>query len=318
MSRILIVAPAFNEEQGIDQFVGAIDALRIRLQPHHELRLLIVDDGSTDGTIARLRELAARHLDWVSYLGFAANAGHQAAMIAGLWHGAAWPDAAITMDADLEHPVDTVPDLIAAWERSRAVIVQARRLPTVELSWTKRWPSAAFYRLTSWLTGLKLEPGHADFRLWDAAILRNVRPYLVNVGSLRVFAAWLPGPKETVEYRQHVRADRQSRFTLRKNLHLAAISIVRFSHAPLTAITVLGAMGLIFSFLYGSWAVIVAWQGRAIPGWSSTVLVVMTMGCLQLVSLGILASYLRRLVFARDLPPFVIRESGAELPGRDQ
>lgn len=309
MSRILIVSPAFNEAEGLPEFVTAIGALRTRLAPSHEVRLLVVDDGSTDATLMVLRQLASAHAPWLSYLSFAANAGHQAALIAGLRHAGPWPEAIVTMDSDLEHPVDVVPRLIDLWTQQRAVVVQAQRLHSDELPWRKRWPSAAFYRLTSWLTGLQLTPGHADFRLWDAAVIRGMEDYLPNIGSLRVFAAWLPGIKPTVDYHQRVRADRQTRFTLRKNLELAAVSIIRFSHLPLTAITVLGVVGLAFSIAYGAWVTVVAAQGRAVPGWSSTVLVVMTMGCLQLVSIGILASYLRRLVFARDLPPFIVRES---------
>jgi hypothetical protein len=96
-------------------------------------------------------------------------------------------------------------------------------------------------------------------------------------------------------------------------------SIVRFSQLPLRAITVIGLIGLTFCAVYGSYVVVAAINGRSVPGWSSTVLTVMTMGCLQLISFGILASYLRRLVFARDLPLFVVRESRFptehELPG---
>jgi glycosyltransferase involved in cell wall biosynthesis len=309
MSRVLIVSPAYNEAAGLPEFVAAIAALRASWRGRHELRLLIVDDGSTDGTLDVLRALTRANSDWVSYLGFAANAGHQTALIAGLRHAGLWPDAVVTMDSDLEHPIEMVTPMIEAWEQQRAVVVQAQRRASSELAWTKRWPSHAFYRLASFLTGLPLAPGHADFRLWDAAVLRGVGDYLAHVGSLRVFAAWLPGVKPIVEYQQRVRPGRQTRFTLRKNLELAAISIIRFSHLPLTAITVLGVIGLGFSLVYGTWVGIVSYQGRAVPGWSSTVLVVMTMGCLQLIAIGILASYLRHLVFARDLPPFIVRES---------
>lgn len=181
---------------------------------------------------------------------------------------------------------------------------------------TKRWPSAMFYRVTSWLTGLEMSPGQADFKLWDATALRSVGPYLPNIGSLRVFAAWMPGPKASVTYEQHVEPGRTSRFTFKKNYELAAISIIRFSNLPLQAITLSGALGLLFSIGYGAFVAVETVRGNTVPGWSSTVLVVMAMGCLQLIAIGTLASYLRRLVFARDLPAFVIRQS--QLPGRDQ
>jgi len=308
VSRILIVSPAFNEAAGLDAFVAAIAGLRARLA-QHELRLLLVDDGSTDGTLDLLRTIVARCPDWCSYLSFAANAGHQAALIAGLSHAGPWPDAIVTMDCDLEHPVEVVPALIDIWTRTGALVVHAIRRDSMALRWTKRWPSAAFYRLTSWLTGLSLAPGQADFRLWDGATVRAVLEYLPHIGSLRVFAAWIPGRKASLEYEQHVRGDRQTRFTFRKNLEMAAISIIRFSDVPLKAITLLGVIGLTFSSVYAVCIAVVVARGVTTPGWSSLILTVMIMGCLQLVAIGVLAGYLRRLVFARDLPPFIIRES---------
>ena len=213
------------------------------------------------------------------------------------------------MDSDLEHPLPVVADLLETWRQTGAIVVHAIRRPARELPLLKRLPSALFYRVTAALTGLSLSTGQADFRLWDAQVLRNVASYLPHLGSLRVFAAWLPGQKASVLYDQHVRADRVSRFTFRKNYEMAAISIVRFSHVPLQVISGLGLIGLLFSFSYGGF---IAWQtmrGNTVPGWSSTVLTVMTMGCLQLLAFGVLANYFRRLVFARDLPPWVVRTS---------
>ena len=306
---VLIIAPALNEAAVLPAFVGGFLALCGSAPPDLSLRLLIVDDGSTDATLDVLRQAAAANPHSVSYLSLAGNAGHQAALVAGMVHAGTWPDVLVTMDADLEHPFSVVPQLVEAWRRTGAVVVHALRRPTRSLGWAKRWPSTAFYRVTAGLTGLQLAPGQADFRLWDASAVRQVTSYLPHIGSLRVFAAWLPGRKEAVEFDQHVQADRRSRFTFRKNLELATISIIRFSHFPLRAITALGGLGLAFSLVYGVFIAVQTVRGNTIPGWSSTVLTVMTMGCLQLLSIGILASYLRRLVFARDLPPYIVRES---------
>ena len=213
------------------------------------------------------------------------------------------------MDSDLEHPFDVVLRLIDTWRRTGAIVVHAIRRDAPELSWTKRWPSAVFYRVASRLTAIPLTPGQADFKLWDANITRRVAEYLPHVGSLRVFAAWMPGRQEFVEYDQQVTRGRDTRFTVRKNYELAAISIIRFSTVPLRAITIIGGIGLTFALVYGVFVAVAAARGLTVPGWSSTVLTVMTMGCLQLISVGILASYLRRLVFARDLPLYIIRES---------
>ena len=314
MTNLLIVVPAFNEAAVLPDFFTAFLILRRELAATTDVRLMVVDDGSADGTAGLLRRTADAHPDVVGFLSLTANSGHQAALIAGLCHAGPWPDVIVTMDADLEHPMPVVGALVEKWRETGAIIIHAIRRTTNELPLLKRLPSTLFYRVTSALTGLSLVTGQADFRLWDAAVVRGVASYLPHVGSLRVFAAWLPGLKASVVYEQHVRADRISRFTFRKNYELAAISIIRFSHVPLQIISGLGLIGLIFSFSYGGF---IAWQtmrGNTVPGWSSTVLTVMTMGCLQLLAFGVLANYFRRLVFARDLPPWVVRTSRSMTP----
>lgn len=312
MTRLLIVAPALNEATVLPEFIEAFLAMRAAVASAIATRLLVVDDGSVDATLQVLRQAATAHPECISYVSLTANAGHQAALVAGLLHAGSWPDVIVTMDSDLEHPLEIVPRLVDAWRRAGAIVVHAVRRESAELGWAKRWPSALFYRIAARLTGLSLTPGQADFRLWDAAALRSVASYLPHIGSLRVFAAWIPGRHESIEYDQRIRTGRRSRFTFRKNYELAIISIVRFSTVPLRAITALGFVGLLFAFVYGTVIAIASARGNTVPGWSSTVITVMTMGCLQLLSIGILASYLRRLVFARDLPLYVIRE--ARLP----
>ena len=309
MKRVLIVSPVFNEEEVLPEFVHAIEKLRAEISGTADIHLLLVDDGSTDTTLMKMRGLESTNPDWIFYLAFTSNFGYQAALIAGLIHAGTWPEAIITMDSDLEHPVALVPELIRKWQSEKVMVVSAIRREAVALSWRKRFFSKLFYQLARRLTELDLQPGQADFRLWDARLLRSLQSYLPNVGSLRVFAAWLPVRKAVVEYDQNVLPNRRSRFTFKKNLELAMISIIRFSNLPLTSIAILGAIGLLFTFLYACFIGVKYWMGYSFPGWTSLVLTVTFMGCLQLISLGILAIYLKRLVFSKDLPLFIVDES---------
>lgn len=309
MIRVLIVSPVFNEEDVLPEFVQAINKLREEISGTADIHLLLVDDGSTDATLTKIRRLVSTNPDWIFYLSFTSNFGYQAALIAGLTNAGIWPDAIITMDSDLEHPIELVPELIRKWRSEKVLVVNTIRRESVALGWKKRFFSKLFYQLARRLTQLDLQPGQADFRLWDARLLRSLQSYLPNVGSLRVFAAWLPVKKAVVNYDQNVLPNRKSRFTFKKNLQLAMIGIIRFSNLPLTSISILGAIGLLFTFLYACFIGVKYWMGYSFPGWTSLVLTVTFMGCLQLISLGILASYLKRLVFSKDLPLFIVEES---------
>lgn len=308
MNRVLIVSPVYNEEEVLPEFVHAIGQLRTDLSATVDIHLLLVDDGSTDATATKIRSLHSINSDWISYLRFTSNFGHQAALIAGLLHAGSWPEAIITMDSDLEHPVALVPELIRRWQGDKVMVVNTIRRGAAELGWRKRLFSKLFYRLARRMTGLDLQPGQADFRLWDARVIRSLHSYLPTVGSLRVFAAWLPVEKRAIEYDQTVRPNRRTRFTFEKNWELAMVGIIRFSNLPLRSIAVLGAAGLLFTVLYATFIGVKYWMGYRFPGWTSLILTVGFMGCLQLTSLGILASYLKRLVFSKDLPLYIIED----------
>ena len=309
MKRVLIVSPAFDEAEILPEFIAGVEKLRASMSAQEvELKLLVVNDGSADGTLDVLRKGASTHRDWLSYISFTANFGHQAALIAGMTRCGTWPDAIITMDCDLEHPLEAIPEFVRLWREERYIVISSIRREDTRLAPAKRFFSKLFYVLTARLTGVKIVPGQADFRLWDARIVRSVQEYLPHIGSLRVFAAWLPGKKQVIHYSQNVQSHRTSRFTFIKNMDLAMISIIRFSNLPLQAIGILGGIGVAFSVVYACFSIYRMLSGHNIPGWTSTVLTVIFMSCLQLISLGILASYFRRLVFSKDLPAFVIDE----------
>ncbi|PIR26668.1 MAG: hypothetical protein COV43_00820 [Deltaproteobacteria bacterium CG11_big_fil_rev_8_21_14_0_20_42_23] len=310
ISRVLIISPAFNESKMLPDFVAAFLRLRATISEHTDLRLLVIDDGSIDNTSSLLNDFSTKHVDCISYISFTANFGHQAALVAGLMNAGKWPQAIITMDCDLEHPIELVPSLIEKWRNEKCLLVNTIRKPAAGLGYLKKTLSKIFYRLTAKMTGLSLVPGQADFRLWDAGAIHSLYQYLPHVGSLRVFASWLPCKKGSLSYEQHLQKGRKSRFTFAKNVELAIMSIIRFSSLPLKSITFLGTVGLAFSFFYVIFILISrASNDVLMQGWTSLILTVIIMSCLQLICLGILASYFRRLVFSKDLPLFIIQKN---------
>ena len=253
MIRVLAITPAYNEALVLPKFVLQFSQLRQLLKKTDiELKLIVINDGSSDETLEFLKSENEKSQEWFSYLSFSSNFGHQAALAAGLSRVDDWADAVVTLDCDLEHPIEKIPDLIELWQKNNYILVNTVRRPSRDLPILKRFLSKYFYFVTSRLTGLELKSGQADFRLWDGKLVRSLKNYFDHIGSLRVFAAWLPGSKGEVAYDQQVNRERESRFTFKKNWQLAVMSIVRFSTMPLRLITVAGMSGISFALAMAS------------------------------------------------------------------
>jgi dolichol-phosphate mannosyltransferase len=306
----VIVIPAYNEEEGLPAFLPRLVELLIAQgrATGTDLSVLVVDDGSTDGTLAVLERLAAPHEVGPGRIGLISltrNFGHQAAVVAGMLQASATADFVITMDADGEHPPSLIPELVARWKDGASIVHTARR-PCRQLPWTKRVASAGYYRLLAGISGLAVRPGMADFKLWDGELLRQVAPALPSCGSTRAFASWLAPRAPVVDYDQHVVEGRRSRFTSRKMWSLAVGAIVRYSDAPLRFSILVGALALLFAATLTAfvlWAVV---TGRTVPGWASTILTITIFGALQSFAIGILGEYLLRNWFRQSLPTFVV------------
>ncbi len=315
MANVLIVVPVFNEERAIPGLIEAFQRLQVGLAVDGDLaRLLFVDDGSTDATHATLSALLRDHPDEVRRIRLAGNCGQRMALNAGLSGVDDWPDAVITMDADLEQPIELIPDMLACWRRTGVLIVNAVRRPCRRVPLLKRLLSRAYYALLRIGTDLDIEAGQADFRLWDARLVRQLKSYWPLVSSQRVFAAWLRCPKSKIPYDQHVVAGRVSRFTFRKNADLVIASVVRYSSLPFQLVMMSGILGLAIAVTYGVYVLVQYTRGVSLAGWSSIILCVLLFNSLILLCLATLAEYLRRLVFSKDLPPFLVAPEAAASP----
>ena len=318
---LLVISPVYNEAGNLVEFLSQLAALRSQHSALNHMQVVLIEDGSQDSSFEKILELSEQY-SWLSYRQLTGNFGHQAALLSGLsslhdWQDD-WSDIVVTLDSDLEHPPQIILEMVAQWQSKKVQMVQAVRKPHAALPLRKKMLSQLFYAVTSRLTGLQLSEGQADFCLWDAQVIRQLKPYLHYIGSLRVFAAWLPVSKSTVYYEQNLRTQGQSGFTWQQNWNLAINSIIRFSNTPLRLITWLGVIGVLGSLAHLVQIMIAIYNNEALtPGWTTLILTVIFMGCFQLICLGILASYLRRIVFSKNLPLFLIkRDKKISLTGR--
>lgn len=304
---VVLVAPAFNEADALPTFCRSVrDAL-----DGLPWTLLIVDDGSTDDTAEVLADLA-RDDARIAGLVLSRNFGHQYALAAGL--SRADGEVVVTLDADGQHPPSVILELLDRW-RNGANVVQTRRRDVLKLPLLKRLTSRAYYRLFSFLCGVRLEPGMADFRLLDRRVVEQLNAMTSGQVFLRGMIAWMGYRTAMVDYDVAPRLAGRSKYTLRRMFSIAGTGIFSFSTVPLRLSILLGLMtaGLAFAeLLY----VLVAWIFfDTVRGWASTLVVVTFLFGLLFLILGLQGEYLLR-IFQRSQqrPSFLIERTVGNPP----
>jgi len=312
-----IVVPAYNEAGCIDEMVRRLTAVLSGLDADYEI--IFVNDGSRDQTLERLRDQAARNPK-IRYISFARNFGHQFALTAGVDHAAG--DAVITLDGDLQHPPELIPELVGHWRAGYDVVYTVRVANKGHA--TKEFWSRAFYWLMRKLTGVEVPTGGADFRLLDqraADALRACREQFVFVRGL---VPWLGFRRKAVPYEAAERFAGSTSYVFARMLRFALDGVFSFSIVPLRMISFLGAMTILLGVVYGGYTVWVRlFSDHAVSGWASLIGVMLVFSGTQLLSLGILSEYVGRIYEeVKHRPRYVIAETSdglvSQVEGRRQ
>ncbi|MHC4955607.1 MAG: glycosyltransferase family 2 protein [Planctomycetota bacterium] len=302
---ISVVVPAFNEEGNVAPLCTALTPVLDGLTDRWEV--ILCDDGSTDGTWAAIRALAAGD-PRIRGVRLSRNFGHQYALVAAMER--ARGAAVISMDADLQHPPAVVPELVARW-RDGAKVVKTIREGVHYASWFKRASSRAFYRVFSKLSGVDIQPGMADFRLLDRVVVEALHEFEEEGLFLRGIVEWVGYPSATVRFESAPRASGASKYTYWKMLRFAWHGVSSFSVVPLRMGIALGLVSSVIAFLSVIYAIVAKWGlGETVPGWTSTVAITSFLFGVLFVYLGVLGEYLGRiLVESRRRPRFLISDT---------
>ncbi len=314
--RITIVAPVYNEADGIAHFVSTLS--RVLASIPYDSTVLLVDDGSTDATPACLDEIQRADPERIAVLRFSRNFGHQAALTAGMDYASG--DAVITMDADMQHPPQLIPELLRRWEEG-AEIVQTIRRSTADIGWLKTLATRVFYGIINRFSGTRIEPNAADYRLLSRRVLELFRKDLRERDRfLRGLVSWVGFPTSHVEFDAAARFAGQPKYSFGKMTKLARAGLISFSKVPLKIAAVLGFTLSVLSALYGLYAVLVFlfFNKAIVAGWASTVLVGTFLGGANLLFLGIIGEYIASMFEELKGRPIYIVESwrGASSAGR--
>jgi glycosyltransferase involved in cell wall biosynthesis len=303
-SLLSIVVPAYKETGNLEQLYRQLILALSPLSSPWEL--IIVDDGSPDGTWEQIIELHDRDAR-VRGLRLSRNFGHQYALLAGI--SEAGGGAVVTLDADLQHPPSVIPLLVEEWRKGSKIVHTLRRDPP-GLSWIKRVTSRMFYRVFSFLSGVPLSPGMADFRLLDRQVVTELLKLKETGLFLRGLVQWVGYPSSRVEFDCGDRLAGNSTYSFRRMLHFAWIGITSFSIVPLRLAILLGLLTSGFAFYQLIEAVYIKlFTNEAVPGWASLFVLVSLLFGILFILIGIVGEYIARILEeVRGRPRFIISE----------
>lgn len=268
---------------------------------------ILVDDGSLDGTFDRCLALNRRDGRF-KVIRLSRNFGHQLALTAGL--EAATGDATVTMDGDLQHPPEVIPELVARW-RGGAQVVYAVMVERQGESSLKDLSARWFYRALNRLAAIDVPASAGDFRLVDRAALDAVRAMPEANRYLRGMFSWVGFEQAGVPYVSPARAAGKSKYSFTRMVRLASDAIVGFSDRPLRMALNLGFLVSAGAILFGLSAVATKLAGLiVVPGWTSVMVLTGVVGGVQLIVLGIIGEYVGRIADeVRGRPLFIVRST---------
>ena len=288
--KVTILLPAYNEEASFTLISQCMSRV-IEDNPDYDWEFLMVNDGSTDHTLQqmiRLHESDPRY----NYLDLSRNYGKEVAMMAGIDY--ATGDALIIMDADMQHPVSVIPEMLRYWEEGYDDVF-AQRQGSKE-SWLKRKSSHWYYKLLQSLTRVPIQKDTGDFRLLDRSCVEALRQMRESERNTKGMYSWIGFHKKGIYYQQQERQEGNSKWSMLSLLNLALNGIMSYTIAPLRLASVLGLIVSLVAFLYLLYIIIVTnLYGDPVQGYPTIMVTVLFLGGVQLLSLGILGEYIGRI-----------------------
>lgn len=304
---VSIVIPAYNEADNI--FVIAESIKSVFSTINYDYEIILVDDGSADHTLEKIKEYSNTS-EHIFFLEFSKNFGHQLAVKAGMDH--AFGDCVISMDCDMQHPPELIPEMLIKWEEGFEVVYTIREEDKA-LSKGKRSSSSLFYKLLNWLSDIDLEPGAADFRLLDQKVVNIFRNFQENEPFLRGLVKWLGFKQYAIKYNPAARFSGKSKYTVKKMFRLALHGVTSFSIKPLYTAVYLGFIFSFASVLYVPYVIYAFVNNVEVSGWASMLMTIVFFGGLQLIILGIIGIYVGKMFMqTKNRPNYIIRSTNIQ------
>ncbi len=303
--KISIVVPAYNEAENVPVLIERLLSL---FSKNQALEIIFVNDGSTDSTLDVLKALNKKYKA-VQYVSFSRNFGHQYALRAGLAYASG--DIVISMDADMQHPPELIPDLIQKWQEGYDIVYTLRQ-ENANQGWLKRKSSNLFYKILSFMTSVSVPRGAADFRLLNRKVVDVINQSPERDLFLRGYITWMGFNQIGIPYQVGKRFAGKSSYTFSRMIRLAWMGITSFGIMPLRLASVLGFLTTGMGFLYAAYVVYmkIFTNSFVVSGWTSVLVSVLILGGIQLMIMGILGEYLGLMYMeSKHRPNYIVQET---------
>ncbi len=300
-----IIAPIFNEIDNLPVLHEKIT--EVMEQSDDTWELVLIDDGSTDGSTELIKTLAKQDTH-IRPVIFARNFGHQIAVTAGMEFSRG--DAVVIIDSDLQDPPEVILEMIQKWREGYEVVYAVRSEREGE-TYFKKFTASFFYRLIYRITDVKIPMDTGDFRLMDRKVVDVMNAMKEHHRFLRGMSAWVGFKQVGVQYKRAARFAGETKYPIKKMLRLALTAITGFSYVPLQLATIIGFISAGISLIaIPIVAILRITGGGAFFGQATTLIAVLFFGGVQLISLGILGEYIGRIYDeVKGRPLYIVSEA---------
>jgi polyisoprenyl-phosphate glycosyltransferase len=303
--KVSVIIPVLNEQDCISPLLEKVVGVLERGSGSYEI--IIIDDGSKDDTLSLIKKLRDDN-DKIKYISFSRNFGHQNAIRAGLKYTTG--DCVISMDGDMQHPPELIPELIGKWKEGFDIVYTIRR-DEPDTPVLKKLTSGLFYKLMNLISDINFEQGEADFRLLDKFAVIEFNNLNENAIFYRGMVKWIGLNQIGIEYTPGKRLFGATKYSGKKMGALALSGITGFSTKPLRISTIVGISIAFLSLIYGIYAIYIKlFTERSIEGWTSVFFMVTLIGGIQLIMIGILGEYIGRIfIESKKRPNYIVKEN---------
>lgn len=307
MKTLSVIVPCFNEEAVIEEFYQRTKTV-LDSMPNIISYIVFINDGSRDKSPFLLNQLAQRDKQ-VRVIHFSRNFGHQPAVTAGLNN--CDTDLAVIIDADLQDPPELIPDLIKVQEQENASVVYCVRRKRDGETWFKKVTASLFYRTMNSMAEVDFPRDTGDFRLIDRKAIKAFNGLKERGKYIRGLVSWIGYKQVPFHYDRDARFAGETKYPLKRMLKFAKTAMLYFSTKPLKISITLGVIACLIGFAYALWVWFGHWFGfiQTETGWSSTVILIIFFGGVQLLTIGVLGQYIGVLFDeVKGRPEYIIAE----------